>query len=146
MAIVGHTVQTSSGQPLTIYGETANINYFLSGNLDPDTVGGAMDKVVSAPAGSRRRYPGAPAISYSGSTREIVVDPSRRSGNALPGKTFILKEFGNQAGNEQRQFTFRGRMIDLHGFLSASSGRPFYLYGPSGARYTIADSTIPTGP
>jgi hypothetical protein len=141
MAILGHTVQVPGGQPVTIYGETDNINYFLSGDLDADAVAGPTNIAVSAAGGQRRRYPGGPLVSFSGASREVLVDPSRSSGSALPGKNFLLRETGNPTKNETRQFTFKGRMVDLHAFLRSASSRPFFLYGPSGARYSIPDST-----
>jgi len=136
MAITGHTFEVPSGDPCTIYGESANINYFLANDLDPDTVSGPTNGAASVAGSTRRQYPGDnTTISVASATREFLVDPSRKSGNALPGRNFALKERGGAA--EFRTFTFKGRMLDLHAFLRAEAGKNMFLYGPSGARYTI---------
>lgn len=136
MAITGHTVAVSGGNPITIYAETANINYFLDIELDPDAVDGPTNSAAQVAGSTRRQFPGdSSTISVSAATREFLVDPSRKSGNALPGRNFALRERGGAA--EFRTFTFKGRMLDLHAFLSAIVSRNVFLYGPSGARYTI---------
>lgn len=142
MAITPHTFEVPGGQPCTIYAETANINYFLANALEPDTTSGPSNQQAGVAGSSRRQYPGdSTTISVSGATREFLVDPTRRSGSALPGRSFALKERGGAA--ELRQFTFKGRLMDLHAFLRAEAGRNFYLYGNTGARYTI-DQVLPT--
>jgi hypothetical protein len=136
MAITGHTVEVAGGNAITIYAETANINYFLDTELEPDAVDGPTNSAAQVAGSTRRQYPGdSTTISVSAATREFLVDPSRKSGNALPGRNFALKERGGAA--EFRTFTFKGRMMDLHAFLSGIVSRDVFLYGPSGARYTI---------
>ena len=136
MAITGHTFEVPSGDPCTSYGESANINYFLANDLDPDTISGPTNGAASVAGSTRRQYPGDnTTISVSSATREFLVDPSRKSGNALPGRNFALKERGG--AGEFRTFTFKGRMMDLHAFMRAEAGKNMFLYGPSGARYTI---------
>lgn len=140
MAITGHTFEVPAGNPCTIYGETANINYFLANPLTADSVDGPTNGAASVASSSRRQYPGdGTRISVAAATREFLVDPSRKSGNALPGRNFALKERGG--AGEFRSFTFKGRMMDLHAFIRAEAGKDMFLYGPSGARYTI-DSTV----
>jgi hypothetical protein len=139
MAISSFTFQVPSGQPCTIYGEAANINYFLANDLDPDEIDGATNISVSAGSTTRRQYPDDPTPSnVAASTREVLKDPSRRSGSALPGKSFMLVERPASGPGEKRQFTFKGRLIDLHAFLSAEAGKNLYLFSNTGARYTIA--------
>lgn len=136
MAITGHTFQVPGGNKCTIYGETANINYFLANELDADSVDGPTNGAAQVAGSTRRQYPGdTSTISVASATREFVVDPSRKSGNALPGRNFALKERGGAA--EFRTFTFKGRMMDLHAFMRAEAGKNIFMYGPSGARYTI---------
>lgn len=145
MAILPHTFEVPGGQPCTIYGETANINYFLRGDLEPDTIDGPTNTQVNVSGGQRRQYPGdATRIGYASSSREFLKDPSRSSGSALPGKTFILDEQLTNEGNEKRQFTYKGRFVDLHAFISAEAAMPLYLRSSSGARYTIPQSAAPT--
>jgi len=142
MASAAHTFEVPGGKPCTIYGETANINYFLHGDLDPDAEVGPSNSQASVPAHTRRQYPGdTSTISVSASTREFLVDPSAKNGSALPGRTFVLKERG---GNEEkRQFTFKGRIMDLNAFIRSTASVDMYMYGPTGKRYTIAATVAP---
>lgn len=145
MAIVPHTFQVPGGQSCTIYGETDNINYFLNGALEPDVLDGPTNSQVNVSGGQRRQYPGdATRIGYASSSREFLKDPTRSSGTALPGRNFILKERSSDDGGELRQFTFKGRFIDLHAFIRAEAAKDVYLYSPSGARYTIDFVNAPT--
>ena len=138
MAILPHTVEVPGGQPLTIYAETDNINYFINGDLEPDTVDGPTNAQVSVSSSTRRQYPGdATTINVSGSQREFLKDPSRSSGPALPGKSFMLVERNSDQAGERRQFTYKGRFIDLHAFVRAEAARDMYIYNNTGARYTI---------
>jgi hypothetical protein len=139
MATSSFTFQVPSGQPCTIYGEAANINYFLANDLDPDETDGATNITVSAGSTTRRQHPlDTTPSNVAASTREVLKDPSRRSGSALPGKGFMLVERPASGTGEKRQFTFKGRVIDLHTFLSAEAGKDMYLFTNTGARYTIA--------
>ena len=136
MATTGHTVAVAGGNDVTIYAETANINYFLTTPLTADTTEGPTNSAAQVAGSTRRQYPGdSTTISVSAATREFLVDPSRKSGNALPGRNFAMKERGG--AGEFRSFTFKGRMMDLHAFLSGEVSKDVFLYGPSGARYTI---------
>lgn len=141
MAILPHSITLPGGGEITIYGETANINYFINGDLEADTVDGPVDAQVSVSSSTRRQYPGdATTINVSGSQREFVKDPSRSSGSALPGRSFILKEID---GPEKRQFTFKGDLMDLHAFMRAEAAMDLYLYNHTGARYTIPATVAP---
>ncbi len=144
MAILPHTVQVPGGQPLTIYGETANINYFIQGNLEPDELDGPTNGQAQVSGGQRRQYPGdATRISFGSATREFLKDPSRSSGNALPGRPFILKENFEGSEGEQRQFTYKGRLIDLSAFLRAEAAMNMRLYSNTGAKYKIPETVAP---
>jgi hypothetical protein len=138
MATESFTFQVPGGNPCTIYGEAANINYFLANELDPDQVSGPTNESVSVGAATRRQYPGdTSTVNVSGSTREFLKDPSRRSGSALPGKSFVLAERTANGIGEKRQFTFKGRILDLHSFLRAEAGKNMFFFSNTGARYTI---------
>ncbi len=116
-----------------IYGETANINYFLSTPLAPASEGGVVEKTANVSAFTRRRYPGDPEPSnVSASTREFLYDPGRRNGNATPGSPFILDD-----GVEKRSFTFTGPFNDLHAFILSDAKMTLRLFSPS-ASYDIA--------
>lgn len=145
MAILPHTVDMPTGGSFTIYAEPANINYFLNGELEPDTAGGATSAQATVSSHSRQQYPGDPtAVNVSGSQREYLKDPTRKSGNALPGKSFVLVALGEEGQIvEKRQFTYKGRWVDLHAFLSAEANANLYAYNSTGARYAIPDASAP---
>jgi hypothetical protein len=141
MAILPHSITLPGGGEVTIYGETANINYFINGDLEPDTIDGPVNAQVSVGSSSRRQYPGdATTINVAGTQREFLKDPSRSSGSALPGKNFVLKEIG---GPQKRQFTYTGDFMDLHAFIRAEAAMDLYLYNNTGARYTITETQVP---
>lgn len=130
MAIQKHVYDANGN---AIYGETANINYFLKTDLEPASAGGVVDKTANVSAFTRRRYPGdAEPSNVSASTRAFIYDPGRRNGNATPGKSFILDD-----GVEKRSFTFTGPFADLHAFFVGDAAMDLRLFSPS-ASYEIA--------
>jgi hypothetical protein len=125
MAIQKHIYDVPSGS--AIYGETANINYFLTTPLVPASVGSVVDKQSAVKASTRRRYVGDPAPSnVSATTRDYLFDPGRRNGAATPGKSFTLDD-----GTEKRQFTYTGSFTDLHSFLILEVSKDCTVYSPS---------------
>lgn len=140
MAILPHTVDGGNGrQKFTIYCESANINYFLKAAITADTVSGVKDVQVARTGYSRRQYPGdTTPIQVDGSTAEYLVDPSRRSGAALPGRSIRLVADPGMVNEESRVFTLKGRWIDFHAWLSINAKMLIHAYNSSGARYTIA--------
>jgi hypothetical protein len=137
MAIVGHTVTPQVGKPFTIFGETDNINYFLDTPLTPDAAQGAYNVTSSVKSHTRRQYPGdVTLINVSSHPRVSLVDPSQTSGNALPGRPFVLAEVGGD--KQRRQFTLKGQVIDLHSFLSSEAAFDLNLHTSSGAKKKIA--------
>ena len=143
MAVQSFTFEVPSGLPCTIYGEAANINYFLKNALEADEIDGPVNSQVAVGSTTRRQYPGdTTKVNVSGSAREVLKDPSRKSGSALPGKSFILVERTQNGTGEKRQFTFKGRVVDLHAFLRAESSKDMYLFTNTGARYSIPDSQV----
>lgn len=145
MAIVPHTVQVPAGQPVVIYAETPNINYFINGSLTPDSSDGVTNGQVAVSGHTRAQYPGDPTpMNVSGSTREFLIDPTRKSGNGLPGKSFVLAAFDAEGVlTEKRQFTYKGRWIDLHAFLSAEVSFQTFAYNNTGARYSMGATVAP---
>ena len=130
MAIEKHSLD---GKDAAIYGETANINYFLKTALTPDSAEGVINKQVNVKAHSRRSYPGddTPA-SVGASTRDFMYDPGRRNGAATPGQEMILDD-----GIEKRCFTYTGPWADVHSFLVSSAKMDLSAYSAS-ARYIIS--------
>lgn len=155
MAIEKFQILVPGGQPLTIYAEPDNINYFINGDLEPDVAGDVTNVQYSVPAHSRRQYPGdTTPVAVSAAAREVLVDPKRRISNALPGKPFVVAKLdpdgtvsteavGNRQVPVKRQFTFSGRWLDLHAFFSAEASYPLKLYGPNKARTKIAAAIAP---
>lgn len=130
MTIQRHIYDSTNGN--SIYGETANINYFLKTPLVPASVGSVVNKTVTVGAYSRARYVGDPTpAGVSASTRVILVDPGRRNGAATPGKQFILDD-----DVEKRSFTFTGSFAKLHAFLVGDVAMDLVVFSPS-ASYVL---------
>lgn len=138
MATIPFTVAPTGGEQVVIYAEPDNLNWFLSLPLDPDTITAPTTDTATVPAHTRRSYPGdATPVNVSGSSREFLKDPTRRSGNALPGRSFMLQATNGSNVTEKRQFTFKGRVQDLHGYLRENAAYDTFLYLNTGARYSI---------
>jgi hypothetical protein len=140
MAITAHTFEVPGGKPCTIFAETDNINYFLNNPLEADIISGPENRQATVKTHTRRQYPGdVTKINVSATTKTFLVDPSRTSGRALPGRPFKLREVG---GNKEfRSFTVRGRVIDLHAFLRAEAAFQMKFYTADGAKHTIPAAT-----
>ena len=129
---------TPDGENFSIYGVPANINYFINSALEPDTVDGVVNVQQNVKAHIRRRYVGdINGSNVSSHSRELMYDPGRKVGNALPGFSFILDD-----GTEKRQFTLNGDVIDLHSYLSGQVKNQTKLY-TNGARYVIPAAAAP---
>ena len=139
MAIVAHSIPSPVDKPAKIYAETPNINYFV-GSLAPDVEAGPTNISVTSAGGSRSQYPGdSSPIQQGGSTRRVLVDPSRKSGNAIPGRSFILVAKDEQGNDlEKRRFSYTGAWIDVHAYLRGACSGNVFAYNSSGARYTIS--------
>lgn len=132
MAIQRHSIPDSDA---AIYGETANINYFVTTPLEADSAGAVVNKQASVKASTRRQYPGdSTPINVTAHSREFMVDPGRRNGAATPGKEMILDD-----GTERRTFTYTGPWMDVHAWLVGDAKVPLRAYSES-ARYDIAAS------
>jgi len=121
------------GKNLAIYGETANINYFLVNDLTPDSVDGVVNKETRRKDASVRRYVGDPTpYNRPGGDVKFMYDPGRIDLQTLPGKPFILAD-----GTEKRQFSYSGDVMELHSFLVGNVKKETKLY-TSGPPYVIA--------
>ena len=149
--IVGDTTQTftipaaGGRQELKIYAIPANINYFLKTALTPDVVQGPTNAQVAVKAFTRRQYPGDPTpINVSGATREYLIDPTRKVGNALPGRTVVLVADAGTLTEERRAFTYSGRWMDFHSWLRSNAKMEIRAYNNGRTRSTIpAAGTTP---
>lgn len=140
MAIVPHTLPGGGTKPARIFAETANINFFVGGGLDPDEAGGPTNITVAFSGSSRSQYPNDPTPVTSGAgSRVVLVDPSRKTGNAIPGKNFILTLIdANGELVEKRQFSYTGSWVQVHAYLRTVCTGNVFAYNSSGARYTIS--------
>lgn len=130
MAIQKHTLP---GQTAAIFGETANINYFLNTPLEADSVGEVVNVQQNVKAHTRRQYVGDSTPSnVSSHTRVTLFDPGRKNGSATPGKNMLLSD-----GTERRAFTYAGPWTDVHAFLVGNAAMDLAAYSES-ARYDIA--------
>lgn len=132
MAIQRHSIPDSDA---AIYGESANINYFVKTALTADSAGAVTNKQSTVKAFQRRQYPGdSTPINVTSHSREFMVDPGRRNGAATPGKEMILDD-----GTERRSFTYIGPWMDVHAWLVGDAKMALKAYSES-ARYDIAAS------
>lgn len=130
MAIQKHSIPDSSA---AIYGESANINYFINTPLTPDTAGGVTNSEQTVKAHTRRRYVGDSTPSnVTQHPRTVMYDPGRRNGTATPGQEMILTD-----GIEKRSFTYTGPWIEVHAFLVGQAKTEITAYSASAA-YVIA--------
>jgi len=120
------------GRDIAIYGEPANINYFVKTDLEPASEGSVENKDSTVSSHTRRRFATDTSPSnVSSHSREYLFDPGRRNGGAIPGQIFVLDD-----GTERRQFHFTGRVMDLHAYLVAEASMDLTLVSPS-ASYDI---------
>ena len=123
-----------------IYGETANINYFVKTDLEADTTGGIINVQSTVKAHTRRRYKGDSSPSnVSGHNRVSLYDPGRKNGAATPGKDMLLSD-----GTERRAFTYVGPWIEIHAWLTGDAKMDLMAYSES-ARYDIPESGASEG-
>ena len=131
MAIQKHTIPSSDS---AIWAETDNINYFLTTPLNPDSAGSVTNVNVSKPGHTRRQYPGDTSlVTVSAHTATTIMDLGRKSGNAIPGKPFVVSD-----SKEKRQFRYTGDWTDVHALFVGDVANETTLYSSTGTRYIIA--------
>lgn len=140
MAVTKKFVVPAAGgrNEFAIFSVEENINYFIKTALTPATVAGPTNKQVTVKAHSRRQGPGdARDINVAGSSREVLIDPTRKSGTALPGRSIVLLADAGTIAEERRQFTLQGRWMDFHAWLRANAKMEIQAFNHYGTRYTI---------
>ena len=131
----GGTKMTVPGGKNVIYGNVANINYFIKTALVPDTVDGIENRESTVKSSKRRKYASdTEPVNVSGHSRQWLYDPGRRNGSALPGHPFILDD-----GTEKRSFFYTGDFIDLHAFFTGEAKKTMVLYSQSAAYDIIVE-------
>jgi hypothetical protein len=120
------------GRDIAIFGEPANINYFVKTDLEAASEGSVENKQAKVKEHTRRRFVGdATPSNVDPHDRDFLFDPGRRNGSAVPGRIFVLDD-----GTERRQFHFTGSVMDLHAYLVAEASMDLTLVSPS-ASYDI---------
>ena len=120
-------------QPWVIYGNPTNFNHFVTTPLVPVTPGDREYQTSTKKSHSRRSYVGDSVPSTVQSHNYAYVhDPGRKTGNAIPGWSFILDD-----GTEKRQFTTTGDVVTLIAYLEDNIKAATRLY-TNGARYDLA--------
>ena len=131
MAIEKHSLPDTNS---AIWAETDNLNYFSSLSISPDTATGVTNSQSPVASNTRRQYPGdTTPVGVSGHNREFMTDPGRKSGNAIPGRPFVISD-----GTEKRQMRYTGRFMDVHAFFVGNVTVDTTLWSPTGTRYIIS--------
>lgn len=123
----------------------ATINYFLTTPLEEDGVNtGAERKAKAVKAHKRRRGPSDATPSDVGpANADYLYDPTLRSGNALPGRSIVLKvdtSVGDNVTPQQRQMTLVGRSLDFMEYFEDKMKYQTFVYFSEGGRHTL---TVP---
>ncbi len=123
----------------TIYARDIRaLNWFLKTPLADAELGEKVRKSKSIPGHQRRRGPSDQnPINVTQSTADYLVDPSLKSGNALPGISFIWKTTENSDIDAQRQFTLVGRSLDLVEYFDGKMKYETYFFPSNGGRHTL---------
>ena len=125
------------------YKDIRAINFFLSEALEPDEVDGYTVKQKSIPGHQRRKGPSdSNPINVSQSTANYLQDPSLKSGNALPGYSFILQTTSNADVDATRRFTLVGRTGDFQQYFNEKMKYETYVYWSQGGRHTLAPKPV----
>ena len=123
----------------TIYARDIRaLNWFLKTPLADAELGEKTRATKSIPGHQRRRGPSDQnPINVTQSTADYLVDPSLKSGNALPGISFIWKTTENSDIDAQRQFTLVGRSLDLVEYFDGKMKYETYFFPSDGGRHTL---------
>ena len=121
------------GQPWAIYGHPVNFNHFVITPLTFAKPGDREYQTGTKKAHPRRRWVGDTSpTNVSTHDYGYVHDPGRKTGNAIPGWSFILDD-----GTEKRQFTTTADVVTLIAYLEDNVKAATRLY-TQGARYDFA--------
>jgi len=136
---MGKSTLGSEGNQVTIYYDhIESLQWFLTSPIENDEDVTAVTRSKEIPAMQRRRGPSdLTPINVSSSTAQYLFDPTLKSGNALPGKWFVLTTTKDADTQEKRRFTYTGSFHDLHAVLQADIKYPCYFRAEGSARHTI---------
>ena len=124
-----------------------SINAFLTTPLIDAEVGEAEVKTKRHPGGSRRRGPSdTTPINVSAHDVRYLLDPSLKSGNALPGFSFILKTDLKFADVDmQRRFTMKGTVVDFQQYFNLKMKYDTFYFPEIGGRHKLFPTPLNGG-
>ena len=126
------------------YRDIRSINFFLNEALEDDTVGEKSRATKNIPGHQRRKGPSdTQPINVTQSNADYLVDPSLKSGNALPGYSIILQTTPNADVDATRRFTLAGRSLDFIEYFDGKMAYETYVYLSNGGRHTLAPYIAP---
>jgi len=124
-----------------------SINAFLTDPLTDSTVDPAQVKTRRHSGGPRRRGPSDQnPINVPAHDVRYLYDPSLKSGNALPGFSFILKtdlEFADI--DMQRSFTMTGTVVDFQQYFNEKMKYDTFYYPSIGGRHKLLPTPLQGG-
>lgn len=120
------------------YNDIRSINYFLNDALTADEAGEAAVRTKNVPGHQRRKGPSDQTpVNVSQSTVRYLYDPTLKSGNALPGRSFILQTTSNADVDATRRFTLAGNAVDFREYFKDKMKYETYVYFSDGGRHTL---------
>lgn len=105
---------------LVIYGNLQAFNFFLETPLEPDefNVGRERRQKSMKETNVRRGPSDSTPFRRPKSTADYCYDPTLKSGNALPGRHFVMwVDPKSSEVREKRQFTLKGRALDFQEYF-----------------------------
>lgn len=130
---------TQNTKEMVIYSRyLQSINAFVKTPLEDDEVGEKTTATKSVPGHQRRRGPSdSTPVNVSQSNVKYLIDPSLKSGNALPGRSIILQTTPNADVDMTRRFTLVGNMVDFVQYFDGKMKYETYVYNSEGGRHTL---------
>ncbi len=120
-----------------------SINFFLNTPLAEDGMEEGRERRTKAiPGHQRRRGPSDQTpINVSQSNADYCYDPTLKSGNALGGRSIVLKtDLASSDIDEQRQFTLVGRALDFQEYFEDKMKYRTHVFFSEGGRHTFLAS------
>ena len=122
----------------TVIGDARNWNFFCATEATANDIAEKEIRSKNRKGHQRRRGPSDMSpINVTQSSVNYLVDPSLKSGNALPGIGFRLKTTPNADIQEKRSFQLVGRSRDLIMYLDGNVNYETYVYLENGGRHTM---------
>ena len=121
-----------------------SINAFLTPPLTDSEVEEAVVKTKSVTGHQRRRGPSDQnPINVRQSNPRYLFDPSLKSGNALPGFSFILKTDLKFADIDmQRRFTMKGTVVDFQQYFNEKMKYDTFFFPEIGGRHKLMPTPL----